>query len=235
MQPEQKTILVVEDDRDVRDALVTGLALEGFVVVEAESRDTAIAQLRQGRIDLITLDIGLGKDDGLALAREIRAIANVPILIVTGRAAPIDRVRGLEHGADDYVTKPFHIREIALRAQALLRRYDNLSEGDRVVPDSYSYSDAVLDLRRRELRKLDDGSLIDLTETEIKLLELFLRYPARVLSRDEINTFLRGRDWSPLDRSLDGHVARLRRKIEPLADEPRLIKSVRGVGYVFCG
>jgi DNA-binding response OmpR family regulator len=235
MQLEQKTIMVVEDDADVRDVLVAGLVLEGFVAVEADSREAAIAKLQQGRIDLITLDIGLGKDDGLELAREIRAIANVPIVIVTGRADPIDRVRGLEHGADDYVTKPFHVREIVLRAQALLRRYDDSTEDDRVAPASYSFSDAVLDLRRRELRKLDDGKVIDLTETEIRLLELFLRYPARVLSRDEINTFLRGRDWSPLDRSLDGHVARLRRKIEPLAEEPRLIKSVRGVGYVFCG
>ncbi len=235
MQVGQKTILVVEDDRDIRKLLASGLAQEGFSVREAESRKAAIAQLRQARVDLITLDIGLGKDDGLELAREIRGIANVPILIVTGRADPIDRVRGLEHGADDYVTKPFHIREIVLRAQTLLRRYDDSGETQRVAADSYSFDDAILDLRRRELRKADDGRVIGLTETEIKLLELFLRHPARVLSRDEINTFLRGRDWSPLDRSLDGHVARLRRKIEPLADEPRLIKSVRGVGYVFCG
>ncbi len=231
----RKTILVVEDDPEVRGVLVSGLAEEGFSALEAESRAAAMAQLKRGQVDLITLDIGLGKDDGLELAREIRGIANVPILIITGRAEPIDRVRGLEHGADDYVTKPFHIREIVLRAQTLLRRYDDSAEGQRVAADAYSFDHAILDVRRRELRRRDDGTVIDLTETELKLLELFLRHPARVLSRDEINSFLRGRDWSPMDRSLDGHVARLRRKIEPMTDEPRLIKSVRGVGYVFCG
>jgi len=234
MQVQQKTILVIEDDPDVRWVLVSGLTLESFVVIEAADRGAAIKHLEQGRVDLITLDIGLGQDDGLELAREIRTIANVPILIISGRAGLIDRVRGLEHGADDYVTKPFHIREIVLRVRGLLNRYDDIREDLRSGPDAYSFDHATLDLRRRELRRLD-GNVIDLTETEIKLLELFLRHPARVLSRDEINTFLRGRDWSPLDRSLDGHVARLRRKIEPLADEPRLIKSVRGVGYVFCG
>lgn len=230
----QKTILVIEDDPDVRRVLISGLSEEGFAAIEAASREAAIECLQRRYVDLITLDIGLGEDDGLQLTREIRAVANVPILIITGRAAPIDRVRGLEHGADDYVTKPFHIREIVLRVRALLKRYSDSGEDQRAPADAYTFDDATLDLRRRELRRLD-GTVIELTETEIKLLELFLRHPTRVLSRDEIHTFLRGRDWSPFDRSLDGHVARLRRKIEPLADEPRLIKSVRGVGYVFCG
>ncbi len=214
--------------------LTSGLAAEGFVVNKAESREAAIKQLEQSTVDLITLDIGLGQDDGLQLAREIRTMINVPILIITGRAEPIDRVRGLEHGADDYVTKPFHIREVILRVRTLLDRYDDTRENQRSVPDAYTFDHAILDLRRRALRRLN-GEVIDLTETEIKLLELFLRHPSRVLSRDEINTYLRGRDWSPLDRTLDGHVARLRRKLEPLSDEPHLIKSVRGVGYVFCG
>ncbi|WP_456710035.1 response regulator transcription factor [Bradyrhizobium sp. USDA 4452] len=234
MRLPQKTVLVIDDDPEVRAVLTSGLAAEGFVVNKAESREAAIKQLEQSTVDLITLDIGLGQDDGLQLAREIRTMINVPILIITGRAEPIDRVRGLEHGADDYVTKPFHIREVILRVRTLLDRYDDTRENQRSVPDAYTFDHAILDLRRRALRRLN-GEVIDLTETEIKLLELFLRHPSRVLSRDEINTYLRGRDWSPLDRSLDGHVARLRRKLEPLSDEPHLIKSVRGVGYVFCG
>ncbi|WP_050401158.1 response regulator transcription factor [Bradyrhizobium embrapense] len=234
MRLPQKTVLVIDDDPEVRAVLTSGLAAEGFVVNKAESREAAIKQLEQSTVDLITLDIGLGQDDGLQLAREIRTMINVPILIITGRAEPIDRVRGLEHGADDYVTKPFHIREVILRVRTLLDRYDDTRENQRSVPDAYTFDHAILDLRRRALRRLN-GEVIDLTETEIKLLELFLRHPSRVLSRDEINTYLRGRDWSPLDRTLDGHVARLRRKLEPLSDEPHLIKSVRGVGYVFCG
>jgi two-component system OmpR family response regulator len=233
MSARQKTILVVEDDPDVRSLLVSGLTYEGHGVIEAASREAAIKQLER-RPDLITLDIGLGRDDGLELAHEIRTIINIPVLIVTGRSDPIDRVRGLERGADDYVTKPFHMREIVLRVRALLNRYDGPREELSPAPDTYRFDHSTLDVRRRELRRLD-GTAIELTGLEIKLLELFLRHPARVLSRDEINTYLRGRDWSPLDRSLDGHIARLRRKIEPVADEPRLIKSVRGIGYVFCG
>lgn len=235
MPIEQKTILSIEDDADVRRELVSGLSLEGYVVVEAASREAAIEHLKRGHVDLITLDIGMGRDEGLQFAHEIRTIANVPILIITGRVAPIDRVRVLEHGADDYVTKPFHIREIVLRIRSLLERYDSSRDNNRVESDKYTFDHAMLDLRRRELRKLTDGKVIELTETEIKLLEFFLRHPTQVLSRDQINTYLRGRGWSPLDRSLDGHIARLRRKIEPQADGASLIKSVRGVGYVFCG
>jgi two-component system, OmpR family, response regulator len=228
----QKTILVVDDDPDGRRVLMSGLAPEGFAVIEAGSREAAISHLRRSRADLVTLDIGPGQEDGLEVAREIRTIANVPILVITERAAPIDRVRGLEQGADDYVVKPFHIREIVLRVRALLKRYDNSGDDRRVVAHALSFDRAILDLRRRELRGLD-GKVVDITETEFRLLELFLRHAGKVLSRDEINSFLRGRDWSPLDRTLDGHVARLRRKIEPLADEPHVIRSVRGVGYLF--
>ena len=146
--------------------MVSGLTLESFVVIGAADRGAAIKHLEQGHVDLITLDIGLGQDDGLELAREIRTIANVPILIISGRAGLIDRVRGLEHGADDYVTKPFHIREIVLRVRGLLNRYDDIREDLRSGPDAYSFDHATLDLRRRELRRLD-GNVIDLTETEI--------------------------------------------------------------------
>jgi len=228
------TILVDEDDPEERRILRTGLTVEGFAVTEAASRNEAFAQLSHAKVDLITLDLGLGEDDGLDLARQIRATANVPIIIITGRGEPIDRVRGLENGADDYVAKPFHIREIVLRIRTLLTRYDDSDERRIAAAESYTFNHATLDVRRRELRKFD-GQTIELTATEMKLLECFLRHPARVLSRDELTSFLKGQEWSPLDRTLDGHIARLRRKIEPLADEPRLIKSVRGVGYVFCG
>jgi DNA-binding response OmpR family regulator len=202
----------------------------------SEARDKAALLRRLTEpVDLITLDLGLGGEDGLELARQIRAVRNIPIVMITGRGAPIDRVAGLEHGADDYISKPFHIREVVLRIHNVLRRY----ELEESVPkpstaQRYAFDLCVMDSTKREVTKVD-GALLDLTESEFLLLEIFLRHPARVLSRDEILQMLRGRDWSPLDRTIDGHVARLRRKIEPPGEAPTLIKSVRGVGYVFTG
>lgn len=232
-------VLIVDDEAAIRDILREGLEAEGFMVSEAGDRAALFRTLAKKPVDLITLDLGLGREEGLDLAREIRVTQNVPIIMITGRSEPIDRVTGLEHGADDYISKPFHIREVVMRIRNVLMRYqleprlpDDKSSG--AVEQRYAFDHAVLDLPRRELRKLD-GSRIELTETEFRLLEMFVRHPARVLSRDEILQSLRERDWSPLDRTIDGHVARLRRKIEPLGEAPMLIKSVRGVGYVFTG
>ncbi|KAB2910851.1 MAG: response regulator transcription factor [Hyphomicrobium sp.] len=231
-------ILVVDDDPEVRAVLRQGLEADGFAVAEAGDKGTLLHCLQIHPIKLITLDLGLGSQDGLELAREIRSARNVPIIMITGRSAPIDRVTGLEHGADDYITKPFHIREVVLRVRSLLRRYE-VEEAAAGMPATaagqrYAFGACILDVPKRQLRS-SDGTPIDLTETEFQLLSMFLRHPARVLSRDDISRMLRGRDWSPIDRTLDGHIARLRRKIEPPGEEPTLIKSVRGVGYVFTG
>ncbi len=229
----QRLILVVDDDHRIRGVLRQGLEREDFMVEEAASKAEIFDKLRQHPVALITLDLGLGEVNGLALIQEIRSACNVPIVVVTGRAEPIDRVLGLEHGADDYVIKPFMVEEVILRVRALLRRYDNGTAPSSPMPDRLAFAGGVLDVRKRELHA-NDGKVIELTETELRLMELFLRHPARVLSRNEINKFLRGHEWLPLDRTIDGHIARLRRKIEPLSDEPKIIKSVRGIGYVFC-
>ena len=228
-------ILVVDDEAAVCAILREAFEAEGFVVSEARDKAALFRSLEAESVDLITLDLALGHDDGLELARQIRALRNIPIVMITGRGAPFDRVVGLEHGADDYISKPFHIREVVLRIHSVLRRY-HLEE---IIPkpsaeQQHAFVVGVLDPAKREVRKVD-GTLLDLTESEFLLLEIFLRNPARVLSRDEILQMLRGRDWSPLDRTIDGHVARLRRKIEPPGEAPTLIKSVRGVGYVFTG
>lgn len=232
-------VLIVDDEAAIRDILREGLEAEGFIVSEASDRAALFRTLAKEPVDLITLDLGLGREEGLDLAREIRVTQNVPIIMITGRSEPIDRVTGLENGADDYISKPFHIREVVMRIRNVLMRYqleprlpDDKFSGD--AEQRYAFDHGVLDLPRRELRKVD-GSRIELTETEFRLLEMFVRHPARVLSRDEILQSLRERDWSPFDRTIDGHVARLRRKIEPLGEAPMLIKSVRGVGYVFTG
>lgn len=228
-------ILVVDDEPEIRAILRHGLEEEGFAVAEAGETDALFAAIEKQPVDLITLDLNLGRKDGLELAREIRARHNVPIIMITGRGDPVDRVKGLEQGADDYIVKPFLMREVIIRVRSVLARY---GEGSPIgVPPTpgnrYAFDNCILDAKRRELRQRS-GDIIGLTETEFRLLELFLRNPARVMSRDEIWQMLRGHDWSPLDRAIDGHVARLIRKIERDGDdEPRLIKSVRGVGYVF--
>jgi DNA-binding response OmpR family regulator len=228
---DEARILVVDDEPEIRAILCKGLAAEGFVVAEAADKAQLLAQL--GGVDLITLDVGLGAQNGLELAREVRAIRNIPIVMITGRAEPFDRVAGLEHGADDYVTKPFHIREVVIRVRNVLARYaDAAPAAAPAGPERLAFDDTVVDLTAHSLRR-GDGGRIELTETEFRLLEMFVTHPGRVISRDELNQMLRGRDWSPLDRTLDGHVARLRRKVEADEEEPRLIRSVRGVGYVF--
>lgn len=228
-------ILVVEDDAALRAILREAFEAEGIVVFEAADKAALLRNLETESIDLITLDLALGQDDSLELARQIRAVRNIPIIMITGRGAPIDRVTGLEHGADDYISKPFHIREVLLRINNVLRRYKR-EEGMPKAREGrrHAFDRGVLDSAKREVRKAD-GTVLDLTDREFDLLELFLKHPARVLSRDEILRRLQGREWSPLDRTIDGHVARLRRKIEPAGEAPTLIKSVRGVGYVFTG
>lgn len=232
-----RTVLVVDDEPEVRRVLRRALETERFAVLEASSRRDALKAFDEMQVDLVTLDLKLGQTDGLQLAREMRAIRNVPLVMITGKDRQIDRIVGLEHGADDYIVKPFNLRETMLQIQSVLRRY-----AEPLVPSEESWQASaarirafnhyVLDLVKRELRSTD-GDLIDLTDAEFRLLVLFVENPARVLSRDELARLVLGRDWSPLDRTLDGHVARLRRKLEGPTDEPRLIKSVRTVGYVF--
>ena len=230
-------VLVVDDEPMVRAVLRRTLETEGFSILEASTREDALKTFGETQIDLVTLDLKLGHFDGLQLAREMRAIRNVPLVMITGRDSQIDRIVGLEHGADDYIVKPFNLRETMLRIHCVLRRYEaplvpSGGGGPAPGPSVRAFDHCVLDLVKRELRSTH-GGLIDLTDAEFRLLTLFVENPTRVLSRDELARIVLGREWSPLDRTLDGHVARLRRKLEGPTDEPRLIKSVRTVGYVF--
>ena len=231
-------VLVVDDEPGIRSILRLGLEAEGYIVSEACNKAQILSRLETQPVDLITLDLNLGTERGLELAREVRSRRNVPIVMITGKGEPSDRLIGLEYGADDYVAKPFKMREVILRIRNVLRRYEleariDEFEGERQSEgERYAFETGILDVGRRELRS-PDGKHIDLTDAELDLLTIFLRHSTRVLSRDEIMELLKGRSWSPMNRTIDGHVARLRRKIEPEAEGPRLIKSVRGVGYVF--
>lgn len=222
-------ILVVDDEPMVRSVLRAGLEAEGWTVREAGNGDDAIAALKQEEIDLVTLDLGLKGQDGIDVARRIRNIGDIPILMISGRNQPIDRVVGLEEGAVDYIAKPFHIREVVIRiAKALARRDPSVPAESQLRFDHCTYDPALGVILH------DDGTTNDLTRLEQQLLTLFVTHPNRVLSRDEIAQTIHGRDWSPLDRTIDGHVTRLRRKLEPQGDIHRsLLRSARGVGYVF--
>jgi two-component system, OmpR family, response regulator len=233
------TILIVDDEEAVRAVLKECLAAEGFTVLEASNGVEMARLVTSSAVDLITLDLNLAGEDGLKLARDIRSKNNVPIVMITAKSDTIDRVVGLELGADDYIPKPFHPREVLARIRSVLRRYQlvepigtGVSEGN--ASPRYRFDERILDVARRTLAN-SAGHPIDLTTTEFDLLLVFLHAPGRVLSRDQIMDQLKGRDWSPLDRSIDSMVARLRRKIEPENETPKLIKTVRGVGYVFAG
>jgi two-component system OmpR family response regulator len=229
------TVLILEDDRatleEVRETLIDG----GFVTLSAgnirECEDLSGLHI----IDLFLIDLNLPDGNGLTLAKEIRAESDVGIIIVTGKTSEIDRVVGLELGADDYITKPFSPRELLARVQSVLRRTHG-STWPRRAKDSgvgiAEFLDWTLDLGSRHLR-LQDGTGIELTTAEFDLLKAFVESPNRVLSRDFLLDQLHGLDWSGYDRGIDGLVSRLRRKIQqPLQPEP-LIKTVRGVGYMF--
>jgi len=229
-------ILIVDDDREVRALLRAALSAEGFRISEAANGEETMAAIACEPPDLITLDLNLSGEDGLSLARQVRARSNVPMVMITGKGDMIDRVVGLELGADDYIAKPFHVREVLARIRAVLRRY---AHGPRSpeqtktgATERFEFEGWTLDIPRRELMA-PSGQLCELTTAEFELLAILVRRPGRVLSRDNIMDLLKGHDWSPLDRTIDGLVARLRRKLEPGNEQPRLIKTVRGVGYAF--
>ena len=236
MSEKPKHVLVVDDEDAVRALLRDCFEMDGFRVTEAADGAQLMSLLSTDPPDLITLDLKLGGENGLELARQIRSTQNVPIVMITGKSDTIDRVVGLELGADDYIGKPFHVREVLARVRAVLRRYQSLPpiSGD-TAPSSaerYTFSAWVLDIQRRALISTDD-KVHDLTAAEFNMIEMFVKRPNRVLSRDNIMDLLKGHEWSPFDRSIDALVVRVRRKIEADSEVPNLIKTVRGVGYVF--
>ena len=233
--PSAQHILVVDDDPAIRELLRDSLEPEGFRVSEAADSAAMRALLSAGHIDLVTLDLMLGGENGLNLAREIRSRHDTPIVMITGKGDTIDRVVGLELGADDYIAKPFHPREVVARVRAVLRRKARSGAGQpfsNPASERLAFEGWTLDLGRREVISKHNAALA-LTTAEFNLLEIFARRPQRVHSRDTIMDLLKGHDWTPFDRSIDALVSRLRRKIEADPENPRLLKTVRSVGYVF--
>lgn len=229
--PGSPFILIVDDDERLRRTVSYYLRKEGYVVFEAENGDGMRKCLEREPINLIILDLMLPDDDGLTLARQLRSHSDIAIIMLTGKGETVDKVVGLEVGADDYVTKPFDNRELLARVRTVLRRAPGAAQqvaGASVT--SARFDGWTLDLVAQELVS-PQGKRVHLTSHQFQLLTSLVMQPDRALSRTEISSSISGRDWSPLNRSVDVLVAKLRRKIEIDHKTPRLIKTVRGVGY----
>ncbi len=227
-------ILVVDDEEDIRDLLVAYLGSFGFEVAAAADGPSMRAAVARSRPDIVLLDLGLPGEDGLSLARELRSQPHPPgIIIVTGRGQAVDRIVGLEMGADDYVAKPFDLRELAARVRSVLRRIKvDAPPAAPDVRDRFDFAGWRIDLSSRSLTR-PGGAAVPLTTGEFDLLATFVRNPNRALSRDRLMELMHHREAGPFDRAIDVQVGRLRRKIERDPADPELIKSVRGIGYLF--
>ena len=232
--PSAAHILVVDDHRELRDLVSRVLTKEGFRVSTAADGRAMRQVLADGRIDLILLDLMLPGEDGLSLCRSLRAESKIPIIMLTAKGDELDRVIGLEMGADDYLPKPFGSRELIARIKAVLRRTaDTVSTGKTgPPPKQYQFDRWRLDTGSRELIR-DDGTTLPLSTGEYDLLIVFVERSQRVLSRDQLLDLARGRAANALDRSIDTQVSRLRRKLELDPGEPKIIKTVWGGGYMF--
>lgn len=235
MKTNSAHILVVDDETPIRTLLRKCFELEGFRVSEAANGAEVSKIVKVGDVDLITLDLTLGNESGLEIARNLRAGSQVPIIMVTGKGELIDRVVGLEVGADDYIAKPFHLREMLARVRSVLRRTSGPAERSAMAHGAeliYRFDGWDFNLTRRELRK-PAGQLCDLTSAEVDLLAVLVKRPGHVLSRDAIMDQLKGHDWAANDRAIDSQISRLRKKFGEDAEATKLIKTIRGVGYSF--
>ena len=227
-------ILIVDDHREIRDLVSRALTKEGFRVSSAADGRAMHKVLANSRIDLILLDLMLPGEDGLSLCRALRGESNIPIIMLTAKGDEVDRVIGLELGADDYLPKPFGSRELIARIKAVLRRSrDKAAEPNTDHrPKRYHFDRWQLDTGARELLR-DDGVTVPLSTGEYDLLIALVERPQRVLSRDQLLDLARGRAANALDRSIDTQVSRLRRKLEVDHTDPKIIKTVWGGGYMF--
>jgi two-component system OmpR family response regulator len=225
-------ILIVDDDAEIRSLLSQYLVKNGLRVTAAADGRGMWQALDGGRVDLIVLDLMLPGDDGLTLCRNLRAKSDIPVIMLTARGEETDRIVGLEMGADDYLAKPFSARELLARIKAILRRARSLPEN--LQPDNarrIRFADWVLDIAHRQIISAADV-VTPLSGAEYRLLRIFLSHPNRVLNRDQLVDLTQGKEADPLDRSIDVQVSRLRNRLGDDPREPRLIKTVRGEGYV---
>jgi DNA-binding response OmpR family regulator len=227
-------ILILEDDAELRSEIAECLEDEGFLIRQCGTVADFWREHRQFAPDLALIDLNLPDGRGSTVVRELWLMSEIGILVLSGQQGEADRIIALEFGADDFVVKPCGPRELTARVNAILRR--TLPGNDRAVqsdaPQSAEFAGFVLDLAAMELRG-PDGDVQTLTTTEFQLLKLFIERPQRVLSRGQLLDLLRGEDWAGYDRTIDGLVSRLRKKLAPPEGETPFLKTVHGTGYVF--
>lgn len=225
-------ILLVDDDREIRSLLAEYLDSNGYRTLTAAEGTGMWRVLDNNRIDLIVLDLTLPGEDGLTLCRTLRARSSLPVIMLTARGEPLDRILGLEMGADDYMAKPFEPRELVARIRNVLRRTQALPPNlEPASAKRLCFAGWVLDLTARNLVG-PENTVIMLSGAEFRMLKIFLEHPNRVLSRDQLLNLTHGRDADPFDRSIDLQVSRLRQKLGDGAKAPSLLKTVRNEGYV---
>jgi two-component system OmpR family response regulator len=222
-------ILIVEDDEEIGRLIKGLLEKEGYQVKIATNANEMTGAFARGQPDLLILDLMLPGEDGLSICRRLRANSAVPILMLTAKAEDIDRVIGLEMGADDYLGKPFHPRELLARVKAILRRANG--QITKANSRKYTFGDFTIDLDERRLSTAT-GTPVPLTSAEFDLLACFVLRPRRVLSRDQLLDWTRGRMADPLDRTIDMSISRLRKKLEAAAPDAAVITTVRNNGYL---
>ena len=226
------TLLIVDDEPDVRDVLEEYFGAHGYETVGAENATTARAIAAQQPVDCALVDIHLPGEDGLSLARHLRErYAKVAIIMLTSASTIVDRIVGLEMGADDYVPKPFDPRELEARVKSVLRRTSSASRGD-IGNGRVRIGRCVLDLAAHRLTD-ESGADVAMSSLEFDLLKALAEHPNQALSRERILNLDRPRDWDPFDRSVDLRIMRLRKKVEPDPEHPRFIRTVRNEGYLF--
>lgn len=225
-------ILIVDDDREIRTLLADYLDSNGYSTVTAADGHAMATALEANKIDLIVLDLNLPGDDGLTLCRNLRAKSAMPVIMLTARSEALDRIIGLEMGADDYLSKPFEPRELLARIRSVLRRaHSPAHNGTNDAVQRLKFGDWTLDMTARHLLS-PQGLVIALSGAEFRMLEIFLEHPNRVLNRDQLLNIMHGRDADPFDRSIDIQISRLRQKLGEDARSPQVIKTVRNGGYV---
>ncbi|ODT86037.1 response regulator [Phenylobacterium sp. SCN 70-31] len=229
--PTARHILVVDDDTDLRGQIVDYLSEHGYQVHAAADARTMDQALESAPIDLVVLDVMLPGEDGLSICRRLAAEGGPAIIMVSAMGEEIDRVLGLELGADDYLAKPCSPRELLARVRAVFRRLDEVRGGAPKRGKAYRFQGFTLDALRRQLRA-PNGATILLTSGEYSLLSAFLDHPQRILSRDQLLDIARGEDVDVFDRAVDVQISRLRRKLHACSDG-EIIKTVRGAGYMF--
>ena len=226
-------LLLVDDERSIREPLATYLVRNGFRVTQAGDAAAARERLHGYAIDLVVLDVMMPGEDGLSLCRHIRETSDLPVILLTAMAEETDRIVGLEMGADDYVVKPFSPRELVARIKVILRRSGRGAVGVRQrAPETGSYAFAGWVLKAGERALVDpDGVQVPLSTGEFNLMLAFVTHPHQVLSRDQLLDLAQGREANAFDRAIDNHISRLRRKVEADPKTPQLIKTVWGGGY----